>query len=629
MKKFYRWIAICLAFALIVNTLPVMQAFAEETTDNTGTTTTEGTPSASGDEITVSDAPVITLVSSTKNTLSIKWNDVEDAQEYELYSYNGATGSMTLLTTTSSTSYEYTGLKTATPVSFCICSVYVNEDGTTRKGTMSEHYTFTTKPDKATGLTVTGQTDTTISLSWDATPGATSYVVYHYLSQYGYYEEVGETIETTYTMTGLTPSTAYRLKVAAKTSEAGTKSDYIKTCTTPSQINISYVKSGEKKAKICWNKVPGTTGYIVYQKDAAGTYTEIGQNTGAASTTFVVENLENGLDYTFAVMGYKTYNEVTYYGVQSFDSTVTVAGVQPTSVKALLFSTWKKFKNSDTYKKFKQFKKNIIKAQSFPIPGLITTNVAGFNANNMCPQAVCATEEYFLITAYDYEGIENSVIYVLDVKTKEYITTIVLSNKSHVGGIACDGKNVWISNGKKVNVISYQSVVDADDSGLDYVEVPYVTNCAVLTSSSFMTYYDNMLWVGEYNESASRDVYGYTISGEGSSLSLTKAVRMTVPAKTQGMVFDGKGRLILSRSCQVGDWLSVYLSVLEVYEPKAADSSGNISIDKVKASKTMPPMSEGLTIRGNYLYVNFESGAFSSCKYRTDRIIAYKWKKFK
>lgn len=625
-KTVNKWTALCLSAALVLSLVPAQAARADEATDVPQQTVTD--PAEAVKNLT---APALVLDSATKAVLNLKWTDVEDADSYELYLYDMATGTNTLLAATEDTSYKHGGLSMGTTVYFRIRCVAANEDGTVSTGEMSPVYSFTTKTDAPAGLAVTGQGADSVSLRWDAVAGANDYVVYRYNKTYKYYESVGTTTDgaTEFTDTGLDPATVYRYKVAARISVEGVKSAAVITCTLPSQVGIISVKSGDERAKICWNKIKGSTGYTVYQVDEAGNYLEIANQEGAASTTCIVENLAMNSTVTFSVSAYKIYGEVTYRGATSAAISQTITGVQPTSQQPLLYKTWKKFKKSATYKKFKQFQKNIVKSKAYVLPGMITTNVSGFNADNMCPQAICFAKSYLLIAAYDLEGIENSVIYIVDKKSKEYITSIVLSNKSHVGGLAFDGENIWISNGSKVSAISYASVHNAVASAEDYVEVPYAATCNVLTKASYMTYYDGKLWVGEYSESASKYVYSYTVSGSGENLKLSQVNRMTVPEKTQGIVFDSTGRMFLSRSCQVGDWLSVYLSVLEVYHPGSADSSGVISIGSASMQRTMPPMSEGLAISGKNLYVNFESAAFTSCNYRIDRIVAYKVKKLK
>lgn len=40
---------------------------------------------------------------------------------------------------------------------------------------------------------------------------------------------------------------------------------------------------------------------------------------------------------------------------------------------------------------------------------------------------------------------------------KELVTTIILPNKSHAGGIAFDGKNLWITQAKTLRSIPFKT----------------------------------------------------------------------------------------------------------------------------------------------------------------------------
>ncbi|MFF4650802.1 PHB depolymerase family esterase [Streptomyces sp. NPDC001380] len=79
-----------------------------------------------------------------------------------------------------------------------------------------------------TGLAVTGTTDTTASLGWNAVSGAASYAVYRNGAK------VGSTTSTSYTDTGLATGTAYRYTVAAvdPSGAAGTASAAVSATTT-------------------------------------------------------------------------------------------------------------------------------------------------------------------------------------------------------------------------------------------------------------------------------------------------------------------------------------------------------------------------------------------------------------
>ena len=122
----------------------------------------------------------------------------------------------------------------------------------------------------------------------------------------------------------------------------------------------------------------------------------------------------------------------------------------------------------------------------FSISEIMQTRIESDVCETMVPQGLTVVDDMFLITAYD--GIEgyrkelqlnsyikeyrdklkelsnhethNSVIYVFDKETKKQITTIELPDKNHVGGIAYDGKNIYIakSTDRQVSVIPVERI---------------------------------------------------------------------------------------------------------------------------------------------------------------------------
>ena len=95
------------------------------------------------------------------------------------------------------------------------------------------------------------------------------------------------------------------------------------------------------------------------------------------------------------------------------------------------------------------------------MPGLESTDILGESCGYMVPQGICIAGDYMLVTAYDsgdfYKNpkqgahkINPSVLYVLSNQTpgsRELLTTIVLPDRNHVGGVAFDGKNIWNRKG--------------------------------------------------------------------------------------------------------------------------------------------------------------------------------------
>jgi len=92
---------------------------------------------------------------------------------------------------------------------------------TEASGSLSKTTSFTLTvnavvPSTPTGLTATGTTTSSISLSWNAVSGATSYKVYRSTSLTGTYSQIASGLtSTTYTDSGLTPGITYYYKVTA------------------------------------------------------------------------------------------------------------------------------------------------------------------------------------------------------------------------------------------------------------------------------------------------------------------------------------------------------------------------------------------------------------------------------
>ena len=302
------------------------------------------------------------------------------------------------------------------------------------------------------------------------------------------------------------------------------------------------------------------------------------------------------------------------------------AAVSATSKGAKKYSTKAAFTKSPAYKTYKKMRSAMNYNKSFAIPGMKTTNVAGFSCTTMVPQGLCLAGSYFLITAYDYKNEQNSVIYVVSRSSKSYITTIVLPSKAKVGGIAYDGTNVWISKGKAVASFPYSVVINAVNAGTSYTELAAYKSVSTLDSTaSFMGYYNNVLWIGTFRQATST-MKGYQINNKATLPSLSPAYTMDVPSKTQGITFDSAGTMILTRSYRTKKAKSGYISQLRTYKPSFASPKSNGKVLKNTAMKvtTMPPMVKGAAIYGTYTYALFSSSYYKSCKYPVDRVIAMK-----
>jgi hypothetical protein len=334
--------------------------------------------------------------------------------------------------------------------------------------------------------------------------------------------------------------------------------------------------------------------------------------------------LENDVSYQYYVTAYRTYNDVYYESAPSNIGTADTQEVAATSTSPKLFQTKSAFQKSTTLKRCVDFRKKVNYSKSFAMPGMISTNVAEFNCTTMIPQGLTYAKSCFFMTAYDSKGVENSVVYVLDGSSRELLTTIILPNKSHAGGIAFDGKNLWITQAKTLRSIPYTAVADAIENEEPYVELSaYGAEVDLPQQAATVTYYKKLLWVASYDELNPGYLVSYKITNKSATPSLTALNTIKMPTRVQGIAFTSNGRLIVSRSCQTDSTQRGYMHQLDVYKPnlkKAA--SGVISLGKVRRAITVPTMNEEIAVSGSYLYIAFESVSFTKAELPMDRVCA-------
>lgn len=212
-------------------------------------------------------------------------------------------------------------------------------------------------------------------------------------------------------------------------------------------------RGGSNRVMLSWNKVTGASGYYIYsRKSSESVYQQTSVVKGADTVSYLIKSLPQNTTYYYRVAAYCEVSGTQIEGKLSTAVSAKTAAVSATSKGAKKYSTKAAFTKSPAYKTYKKMRSAMNYNKSFAIPGMKTTNVAGFSCTTMVPQGLCLAGSYFLITAYDYKKELNSVVYVVSRSSKSYITTIVLPSKAKVGGIAYDGTNVWISKGKRLPV---------------------------------------------------------------------------------------------------------------------------------------------------------------------------------
>ncbi|WP_075720773.1 hypothetical protein [Roseburia sp. 499] len=285
-----------------------------------------------------------------------------------------------------------------------------------------------------------------------------------------------------------------------------------------------------------------------------------------------------------------------------------------------------------TLNRYRTFQNLYQEEYSSAIPGLTATDVMGSISTQMVPQGICIAEDYMLVTAYDSSGA-NSVIYVLanqNPRERQLLTTIVLPDANHVGGIAYDGTRVWIakSTTRKCSVIDYDMIEAAVASGKSsYFLEEYTQNVSCGAVASFITYYDNRIWVGTYSNrnSGMGTLRSYDIVEE-EQLKLVKREEITIPGFANGVSFmENEGKTYMAVSTSQGRYFHSEIYFYQIAKDICSD--GNLYYNY--GSCKFPPMAEELVCDGENTYFLFESSAtcystdkYTRCSYPVDRICA-------
>ena len=339
---------------------------------------------------------------TTKKKAVIEWNALAESAEYEIFTSSKETSSFSLLKSTTKTSYEFTNLKEGQ-----ILYVKIRAGARGYYGNESEVLLVALQPGEVTKITATKNVKTKITLAWEPVSGATGYQIYYRKSTSKESILAGNTIETTFDVTGLSAGKNYYFTIVAYAGDVdnpGEPSEEVLFGTAPSIPSISKIKGGDKRIKVKWSKGTGADYFnIYYSKKSTSGYKAAVKVSADESKIRGIDGLKKNTKYYVKIEAVRTVSGITMSSVSTVKSIKTASKkVKATSISAKFFKTKKAFKNSAAYKKYKAFKKRVSYAKSYVIPGLIGTNVGGFYATRMVPQSVTFAGNYLLISAYEY-----------------------------------------------------------------------------------------------------------------------------------------------------------------------------------------------------------------------------------
>lgn len=240
------------------------------------------------------------------------------------------------------------------------------------------------------------------------------------------------------------------------------------------------------------------------------------------------------------------------------------------------------------------------------IPGMPETREADLLNNiifseSQCPQGICMTDEYFLLTSYSEGDDIMGELMVFDKTTGEYVVTLAMDAESHLGGIAFDGMNIWVcnSNENTIERLSYDFVkLMATENLGEVVDASAVVDeYEVKNKPSCITYHNGRLWIATHKVYVNSTMVAYHYNSTQNELELLSSYQ--IPSRVQGVAFTEENRVYLSTS--YGRTNSSYLKEYS----SVADMATNPG--KPDLQVEMPPGSEEVDYLEGQIMVIFES----------------------
>ena len=282
-------------------------------------------------------------------------------------------------------------------------------------------------------------------------------------------------------------------------------------------------------------------------------------------------------------------------------------------------------------------------SNTLPIPGLLGTLIkedgTWHKSTAFVPQGICQADKYILITAYHSKKKQKSVIYVVDTETSTLASTVMVPNTYHLGGIAFDGNNVWLTGDTSdkyegepfVQYIRFSDFTRMIEKSFYEVSKDEISDPVYIKNKpSFLECDNGILWVGTYmGKESSKKGYmnGYVINEKADGPELNTfmySVISGIDSSAQGVdIKDDFLYVSSSYAGAIGTVKSSFVTKYNFAEAKKGDKDLNISKKEVKRVE-VPKMNEEILVTDSGIIMNFEAAAdcWKSVVIATDRLLA-------
>ena len=281
---------------------------------------TWGAVSAPLNAMTIPPGPAMLSQSdSTSNSVTLTWSKVEGASKYHLVKYDPDAERFVTVQLTEGTTLSVSALVPATEYQFEVRAV-VTLGGKNYYTPYSDAVIAKCGPEPVTGLVQTKAEARSVTLSWNACPGAEGYDVFRFDAETGSLSALGKTKNTSYTVNKLPSGSNALYVVKSYCTENGvvlhgTASEEVFATTLPSQvIGLRQYSTKQTCLKLTWSPVSHASGYCVYRVRASGSYKKISK---VEYNKAVVTSLKPGTNYQFVVRAFIRANGKVYWGAYS------------------------------------------------------------------------------------------------------------------------------------------------------------------------------------------------------------------------------------------------------------------------------------------------------------------------
>lgn len=298
-----------------------------------------------------------------------------------------------------------------------------------------------------------------------------------------------------------------------------------------------------------------------------------------------------------------------------------------TSTESVLQKSYGELLNSLDAQEFETYLSTLQTDQSYVIPGIDQTNIRNEEVcGGMIPQGICVAGDYLLISAYDSshkvvvdsthrsDRKQRSVLYVMDVTSRQYLTTITLDTKCHVGALAYnpDDELIYIADSVHgvVQKLSMEKIVERVKAGDDaHAEILKFEKDAIDTQGyrpSLLSCYDGHLYVGQFARRRWGEWFENEMVAFDEDGNLLTEHAMDIPYYAQGVSFaEWNGKIYMIVSSSYGRDNVAQLSVYQMDKEQA----GLLSCERKIGSFACPNMSEDIDIQGDAIYTCYESAS--------------------